>query len=78
MFSSTLQDASWPETTIYRGELQAEVERLKAQDGGPILAHGGARFAQGLTRLELIDEYWLDVHRSRSETGCRCSAGPWT
>jgi len=76
VFSSTLQDADWPETTIYRGELQAEVERLKAQDGGPILAHGGARFAQGLTRLELIDEYWLNVHPVAFGDGLPLFGGP--
>lgn len=35
---------------------------LKAQDGGPILAHGGARVAQTLTRASLIDEYRLNLH----------------
>ena len=59
VFSRTLQDANWPETTIYRGDLASEIAALKAHDGGPILAHGGARFAQGLTRLKLVDEYWL-------------------
>ena len=35
---------------------------LKAQDGGPILAHGGARFAQTLTCANPIDEYRLNLH----------------
>jgi dihydrofolate reductase len=38
------------------------VARLKAEPGKDILAHGGARFAQSLTRLGLVDEYWLLVH----------------
>ena len=61
VFSSTLREATWPETRIAGGELGAEVARLKAEDGGPLLAHGGARFAQALTRLGLVDEYRLNV-----------------
>jgi dihydrofolate reductase len=62
VFSRTLERASWPETTIYRGDLAAEIARLKEQDGGPILAHGGARFAQSLVRSGLVDEFRLQVH----------------
>jgi dihydrofolate reductase len=61
VFSSTLDEATWPETTIYR-DLAEGLAQLKAQDGGPIIAHGGARFAQALTRLGLIDEYRLNLH----------------
>ena len=39
-----------------------EVARLKAEPGKDVLVHGGARFAQALTRLGLVDEYWLLVH----------------
>jgi dihydrofolate reductase len=61
VFSNTLQEATWPETTIYR-DIEKGIAELKAQDGGPILAHGGASFVQELTRLGLIDEYRLNLH----------------
>ncbi len=54
VFSRTLERADWPETTIHRGALADEIAALKAQDGGPILVHGGSRFAQALTRENLV------------------------
>jgi dihydrofolate reductase len=62
VFSRTLAEAPWGETEIVRGPLADEVARLKAQAGKPILAHGGARFAQSLTAEGLVDEYRLRVH----------------
>jgi dihydrofolate reductase len=53
---------SWRHPTICRGDLADEIARLKQQDGKPLLAHGGARFAQSLVRHGLIDEYILLIH----------------
>src|SRR5207237_1540017 len=38
--SNTLKDADWSNTTILRGEVGAEVTKLKAQPGGDILVYG--------------------------------------
>ncbi len=54
--------AAWSESRVASGELAAEIARLKEEPGKSILAHGGARFAQSLAALELIDEYRLLVH----------------
>jgi dihydrofolate reductase len=62
VFSKTLRRAEWRESQIAAGELANEVERLKAQEGGYLLAHGGARFAQALSRERLVDEYRLVIH----------------
>jgi dihydrofolate reductase len=69
VFSRTLASADWPETRIARGETAREVARLKAGPGGEIVAHGGARFAQSLTQLGLVDEYRLYVHPVAVGTG---------
>jgi dihydrofolate reductase len=61
VFSTTLHEATWPESTIYR-DVEQGIAELKASSGGPILAHGGARFDQTLTRLDLVDEYRIIVH----------------
>jgi dihydrofolate reductase len=53
---------SWAEPTVLRGDLVAELARLKAQSGSFILAHGGARFAQSLVAAGAIDEYRLVIH----------------
>lgn len=62
VFSRTLTDAPWGETEIVRGPLADEIARLKEQPGKPIVAHGGARFAQSLAAEGLVDEYRLRVH----------------
>jgi dihydrofolate reductase len=57
VFSKTLEKATWPESSIARGHLADEIAALRSQRGGDIIAWGGARFAQALSRAGLIDEY---------------------
>jgi dihydrofolate reductase len=57
VFSRTLETATWPESSIARGDLADEIASLRSQPGGDIIAWGGARFAQALSRSRLIDEY---------------------
>jgi dihydrofolate reductase len=54
--------ASWTSPMVASGDLAAEIARLKQQDGRPLLAHGGAGFAQSLVKQGLVDEYRLLVH----------------
>jgi len=61
VFSKTLTEAGWPETRIASGELAEEIAKLKAEDGGEIIAHGGASFLQSLVRTGLVDEYRLAI-----------------
>jgi dihydrofolate reductase len=61
VFSTTLQRADWPETSIARGDLAEEVGRLKEQPGKDLIAYGGARLDQALTRAGLVDEFRLMV-----------------
>ncbi len=62
VFSKTLKQAPWRESHIAAGELAGEMARLREEPGKDILVHGGARFAQSLARLRLIDEYHFLVH----------------
>jgi dihydrofolate reductase len=57
VFSRTLREASWPETTIAAGDTADEIAKLKAEPGGDILAHGGTSFVRSLSQLGLVDEY---------------------
>lgn len=57
VFSSTLEVAIWQQSTIARGGLADEIAALRDQLGGEIIAWGGARFAQSLSRAGLINEY---------------------
>ena len=62
VFSKTLKEADWEGSRVVGGDLAQEISRLKEENGRDILAHGGASFAQSLSRLRLVDEYALVVH----------------
>jgi len=53
---------SWGQAYIASGDLAEEIRKLKAQEGKPIVAHGGAGFARSLVALGLVDQYVLLVH----------------
>jgi dihydrofolate reductase len=53
--------ASWTEAYVASGDLATEIAKLKAEDGKPIIAHGGAVFARSLVAHGLVDEYALLV-----------------
>jgi dihydrofolate reductase len=53
---------TWNNPAIASGELAEEIKLLKQQAGKPILAHGGASFAQSLVATGLIDEFRLLTH----------------
>ena len=62
VFSRTLGQPEWGETRVVSGDLAGEIAALKAEEGKPILLHGGASFARELSDFGLIDEYRLLVH----------------
>ena len=62
VFSRKPIDIPWATTTVCSGDLATEIAGLKQQAGGPILAHGGVRFAQALVRADLVDEYHLLIN----------------
>jgi dihydrofolate reductase len=53
---------SWAEAYVASGDLAEDVAKLKAQEGKPIIAHGGASFARSLVTHGLVDQYDLLVH----------------
>ncbi|HEY5990906.1 MAG TPA: dihydrofolate reductase family protein [Streptosporangiaceae bacterium] len=62
VFSKTLTRAEWAESRIADGDLAEDIDRLKREPGGVILAHGGATFVDALIHDGLIDEYRLVIH----------------
>ena len=60
--SSTLEKAEWNNSTILRGDVAAEVRKLKAEPGGDILVAGSARLVHALQDADLVDEYRLMVY----------------
>lgn len=62
VFSKTVRESIWANTTVANGDLVAEVENLKQKDGKDILVYGGANFVSNLIRENLIDEFHLAVN----------------
>jgi dihydrofolate reductase len=62
VFTQTLTKSDWNNTTLAAGDITEEVNRLKSQDGGDIIAYGGATFASALIKARLIDELHLFVN----------------
>ncbi|MDI3320656.1 dihydrofolate reductase family protein [Pinibacter soli] len=53
---------SWTNARVFDGDLAEEISALKAENGKPIVAIGGAGFIQNLILTGLIDEYQLAIH----------------
>jgi dihydrofolate reductase len=62
VFSSTLTSADWNNSTIVRGDVVAQVTRIKEQDGRDLALFGHGRLAQTLLENGLIDELRLSIH----------------
>lgn len=63
VFTKTLENTGdWQHTTLAKGDLVAEITRLKNQDGGDIIAYGGAQFVSSLINAGLIDELHLLIN----------------
>jgi dihydrofolate reductase len=69
--STTLENAKWQPTTIIRGDIPAEVAKLKDHHEGEIQVHGSAGLAQTLHAQGLIDEYRLFIEPVVLGTGKR-------
>lgn len=52
---------NWAETRVAGGELVAEIDRLKREPGGYVLAQGGLAFGRSLVRAGVVDEYRFAV-----------------
>lgn len=62
VFSKTVTESKWINTTVVNGDLADEIEKLKKQDGKDIIVYGGANFVRSLIKNNLIDEYHLFVN----------------
>lgn len=64
VFSKSLTSAEWPHSTIVRGDVTREVERLRALPGKDLALGGGPRLLQSFLERDLVDELLLQVFPS--------------
>ena len=57
--SRTMQQATWSNTTLLKGDLAAEVGKLKQQAGPDIVLMGSGSIVAQLAEAGLIDEYQI-------------------
>jgi dihydrofolate reductase len=62
VFSSTLEEAGWNNSTIVRGDVAAEVAKLKQQEGRDLLIWGHGLLAQTLLSQHLLDVLDISIY----------------
>lgn len=64
VFTKTINKHNWVNTTLARGDIADEVNKIKEQKGKDIIVYGGAGFVSSLIKNNLIDEYHLFINPS--------------
>jgi dihydrofolate reductase len=62
VFSRTMRQPSWSNTRLLRGNITAEVEKLKHGSGPDMVIFGSGTVVSQLAQVGLIDEYQIVVH----------------
>jgi dihydrofolate reductase len=60
--SNTLDKAEWNNSQIIKGDILAEITKLKQQDGENLVVHGSGMLAHWLMQHDLVDRYRLLVY----------------
>ena len=71
VFSRTLTSAAWANSTVASGDLETELDTLRRDGDGIIVAHGGVGFWKSLIERDLIDEYRITIFPYLAGTGTR-------
>lgn len=59
--SNATVNTDWEETIQLKGDVVAEIEKLKQQDGPMLQVHGSSNLIQTLLANDLVDELWLKI-----------------
>jgi dihydrofolate reductase len=62
VFSSTLKKADWKNSVLVRGDVAAEVAKLKREAGKDMLIYGHGPLGQTLLEHNLLDEIHFAIH----------------
>jgi dihydrofolate reductase len=69
--SSTLKEPEWNNSTVLKGDVVEEVQKLRQRLDGNIVVHGSAQLVQTLVEHDLVDELRLMVFPVVLGTGKR-------
>ena len=59
MLSKTLEKLDWGPSILIKGDVVAEIRKLKDQDRPDLQVHGSGDLIQTLLKHDLVDELWL-------------------
>lgn len=62
VFSSTLTKVDWNNAVLVRGDVAAEVAKLKREQGRDIMSYGHGPLGQTLLEHHLLDELQFSIH----------------
>jgi len=62
VFSRTMQQASWQNTRVVKGDIAAEIRKMKAADGPGMAIFGSGEIVSQFAEAGLIDEYQIAIH----------------
>lgn len=57
--STTLENLDWNNSVLIKDDIEKNIKKLQAQDGGDILVFGSSGLVHTLMNLNLVDEYRL-------------------
>lgn len=69
VFSRTLEESTWNNTTLAKGNFVEEISNLKKRTGKDILILGSPTFVSSLVKEGLIDEYTLIINPTAMANG---------
>lgn len=67
--SNTLTSHAWSKSVFLKGDVAAEIKKLKGQEGPDLQVHGSSNLIQTLLKYDLIDELWLKIFPVTLGTG---------
>lgn len=62
VFSTSLDNADWNNTTLYHGDVKNVITKLKQEPGGDMMIFGSPRLVHSMMEQDLIDEYRLQIN----------------
>ncbi|MEZ4955972.1 MAG: dihydrofolate reductase family protein [Saprospiraceae bacterium] len=78
VFTKTMDTHNWDSTELAKGDLATEINNLKNQPGGDIIAYGGGTFVSSLIEAGLIDELYLFINPAAIGAGMSIFKGKTT
>ena len=62
VFSKTIHETHWNNSRVVKGDLAAEIQKMKLEQGKDMILFGSGKLVTALIQEDLVDEYRLWIH----------------